>query len=288
MVDALGTKGFNLLRFDNFPVNKNSELGRALTKIIFSDNLEAIEALYRTVKGDDAKIAGTEINYFTRALIRAMELKGMDREDPETWEPNKIFLSDVFDVLAREMIQEDPQTIGLMTGTLEQYATPAGLDYATYNTPTDLDLDNDLVTITFGISQFSTDTRQKTLSYHFALRMAAQYAIRKFLFSGDETPQPFHIVIDEASQILTNASLVASVVRMISLLPAYGISVHLAFQDMKALERIEQWELGQGVDSTNTLLGTIPAFWMFGQERTSAAKAPAGWDPKSNNDPITG
>ncbi len=271
-VDAVGTKGFNLLHFDEFPVEPASPLGRALTQMSFDDNLAAIEALYLAVKGGRAAyVSGRERNLLIRALQLAMKRNGMSPDDPTTWSSDGIFLSDVYQVLARDLLHEDPDTVGLITSNLMQYGDPDGQYYPLYNTPSRLDLDHDLVVITFGLSQFSADERVKSLGYHFALRIAAQHAIRNFIFSEQVTP--YHIVIDEASQMLTSSALVSSVVRMLSLLPAYSISVHLAFQDMFALERADSLGVREGAGSMNTLLGTIPAYWLFGQEPESAAKA---------------
>ncbi|MCB2160637.1 hypothetical protein KQH40_00965 [bacterium] len=271
-VDAVGTTGFNLLRFDRFSVDPTSQLGNALTRMTFDDNLAAIEALYVAVKGGRASyISGQERNLLIRALQKAMRNKNMDPNDPTTWEPNGLFLRDVYQVLARELLHEAPDTINVMVNNLMQYGDPAGQYYKLYNTISDLDLSSDLVVITFGLSQFSADERVKSLAYHFALRIAAQHAIRNFIFSEEVTPT--HIVIDEASQMLTSSALVSSVVRMLSLLPAYNISVHLAFQDMFALERADALGASEGSGSMNTLLGTIPAYWLFNQEPESAAKA---------------
>jgi hypothetical protein len=271
-VDAVGTTGFNLLRFDQYPVDPSSTLGQTLTQMTFDDNLAAIEALYLAVKGGhNAFLTGQERNLLIRALQIAMRAKGMSPSDPTTWVPNGIFLRDVYQALARELVHEDPDTVGLIRNNLMQYGDPDGQYYQLYNTASELDLESDLVVITFGLSQFSADERLKSLAYHFALRIAAQHAVRSFIFSPEVTPH--HIVIDEASQMLTSSALVGSVVRMLSLLPAYSISVHLAFQDMFALERADGLGAREGAGSMNTLLGTIPAYWLFGQEPESAARA---------------
>jgi hypothetical protein len=271
-VDAVGTHGFNLLRFDPYPVEAASPLGQALARMAFDDNLAAVESLYLAAKGGrDSYVSGQERNLLIRALQLAMRQAGMPPDDPDSWRPDGLFLSDVYQVLARELMTEDPATVQLIVHNLMQYADPEGQYYRLYNTPTVLDLARDLVVITFGLSQFSADERVKALAYHFALRTAAQHAIRSFIFSPE--PVPCHIVIDEASQMLTTSALVSSVVRMLSLLPAYNISVHLAFQDMFALERADSLGAREGAASMNTLLGTLPAYWLFNQEPESAARA---------------
>lgn len=271
-VDAVGTTGFNLLRFENYPLDPDSQLGQALARMTFEDNLAAIKSLYRAAKGGKASyVSGTESNLLIRALQHAMKNKDMAPDDPTTWAPDRITFGDVYQVLVRELLHDDPATVKVIMNNLMQYGDPTGQYYTQYNTPTPLNLDDDLVVITFGLSQFSADQRLTALAYHFALRMAAQHSIRKFIL-GEEV-KPYHIVIDEASQMLTSPSLVSSVARMLSLLPAYGISVHLAFQDMFALERADALGAEENAGSMNSLLGTIPAYWLFNQEPQSAAKA---------------
>jgi len=269
VLPLLGAKGFNLIHFDTIE-DTSSQISIHLSNLMFESNMAAIEALYCKAKGlENTTISGIERNLLTNALKKAMTTAGMDPKNPTTWAPNKIFLSDVYQVLIREMYMEEPETIKFMRHILEQYADPSGQYFSQYNTPNDFNFDNDIITAIFGLSQFSDNTTSRTLASHFALRIASQHAIRSFL--TDKEPRPFHIIIDEASQMLTTASLVSSVVRMLSLLPAYGISVHLAFQDIRALINADNL-LGNGsdVESTNTLMGTIPAYWMFHQEPRSA------------------
>jgi hypothetical protein len=158
-----------------------------------------------------------------------------------------------------------------MAGVLEQYAAKSGQYFERYNTPNDFSLDADLVTATFGLANLSMDETAKSLSAHFAMRIAVSHAVRSFLLSPE--PTPFHIVIDEASQILTTPALVASVASMLSLLSAYGISVHLAFQTMDALRRADALGAAEGAASLNSLTGVIPAYWLFHQEPSSAQAA---------------
>lgn len=60
---------------------------------------------------------------------------------------------------------------------------------------------------------------------------------------------------------------------MLSLLSAYGISVHLAFQTMDAIRRADALGAAENASSMNTLSGTIPAYWLFHQEPQSAEAA---------------
>jgi hypothetical protein len=168
--------------------------------------------------------------------------------------------------------------VRLMAAVLEQYAAQDGQYYEQYNTPNDFSLDADLITATFGLAQLSSDETAKAISGHFAMRIGVNHAVRSFLMNKE--PVPFHIVIDEASQLLTTPALVSSVVAMISLLSAYGISVHLAFQTMEAIQRADGLGAAENASSMNTLSGVIPAYWLFHQEpavgrNRRAAAAPA-------------
>ncbi|MBN2499151.1 MAG: hypothetical protein JXB38_00210 [Anaerolineales bacterium] len=271
-LDALGGDGFNLFRFDPYPVQPESALGKTLRDMTYGDNVAALLAFYAALKGGRARVEAIEETYLEKALQTAMRQQGMQPDDPNTWTPDGVRLHDVYLVLAQQMLPENPAVIKVMVAILEQYADQTGQYFARYNTPVDLDLDNQLVAISFGLSQFSSDLKLPALAYHLALRIAAQHAIRTFLFSEDVVP--CHIVIDEASQMLINAGLVESVTRMLSLLPAYNIQLHLAFQDMHALERADRLLTEKGTaGTTNTLLGTIPAYWLFRQEPHSAQKA---------------
>jgi hypothetical protein len=62
-------------------------------------------------------------------------------------------------------------------------------------------------------------------------------------------------------------------VNILSLLGSYNVQVHLAFQDMKALKMADQL-IGAGQAETlasgNTLRGTIPAYYLFRQNASSA------------------
>lgn len=266
-----GGRGFNLLHFEPFSIPSGLELGVSLTNHVFAENLYAIEALYTLAKAQGGRATGVEKNLLTTALKRAMVLKGMDPKDPQTWEANRIFLYDVYEVLTREMFDQDPETIRLMQAVLEQYAAKDGQYFDQYNTPNTFSLDADLITATLGLAQLSADPAPRAITGHFALRLAANHAVRSFLNSSQ--PTPFHIVIDEASQLLTTPALVSSVVAMLSLLSAYGISVHLAFQDMEAITRADDMVSSEGAQSANTLSAVLPAYWLFNQGADSAAAA---------------
>jgi hypothetical protein len=269
---ALGkAQGFNLLQFEALPATPGSELGAAVAGLVFADNLAALEALYSLAKGGRGRASGVERNLLINALKRALVLSEMDPKDPSTWRPDRVFLADVYEVLTREMLQEEPQTIRMMAGVLEQYAAKSGQYFEQYNTPNDFSLEADLVTATFGLANLSMDETQRSLSAHFAMRLAVSHAVKSFLLSP--RPVRFHIVIDEASQLLTTPALVASVASMLSLLSAYGISVHLAFQTMDAIRRADALGSAEGAASLNTLSGVIPAYWLFHQEPSSAQAA---------------
>jgi hypothetical protein len=204
-------------------------------------------------------------------LKRAMQLKGLNPKNAATWKPNQVFLYDVYEVLTREMLDQDPKTVRMMAAVLEQYATKDGQYFEQYNTPYEFSLDADLITATFGLAQLSADKKGRSITAHFALRLAVQQAVRAFLSAPN--PIPFHIVIDEASQLLTTPVLVSSVAAMLSLLSSYGISVHLAFQDMQAIEQADQFAALEQGESLNRLSAVIPAYWLFHQEPASAEAA---------------
>lgn len=270
---GLGTKGFNLFQFSPLPQHINENVALQLAKLMFDDNLSALLTLYVLTSGGNRTLSGVERNLLTKALLKAMENKDMDSKDPRTWRTNTVFLRDVYEVLNREMRVEAPDEISLICSTLEQYATPTGQYFHTYNTAVDIDLSNQLNTMQFGMSQFSTgETGEKSLAYNFALRMAIQHAV--YSFFTDPVVRPYHIIIDEASQMLVTGMLVSSVVKILSLLPAYGISAHLNFQSFDAIIECDRLLGNSGsVDSTNSLISTIPAYWLFGQRPASARLA---------------
>jgi len=271
LISLRGASGFNLLHFEAIPPTPGSDLGTSLARLVFEDNLAALEALYTLAKGARATITGVERNLLINALKRAMVRGGLDPKDASTWSPNQVFLSDVYQVLKGDMDEEDKEIVRLMGNILEQYADRSGQYFEQYNTPNHFSLESDLITAVFGLGQLSSDETAKSLTSHFALRIAVNHAVQSFLRS--DHPTPFHIVIDEASQLLTTPALVSSVVAMLSLLSAYGISVHLAFQTMEAIQRADSFGTGDHAASINTLAGTIPAYWLFHQEPTSAETA---------------
>jgi len=206
------------------------------------------------------------------AMTAAMKHNAMDPKDGTTWGKNKIFLADVYNALISDLFEEDPDTINVMKQILEPYATREGHYYALFNTPVSLDFSNDINTIVFGTSQFSADPKFNFLAYHFALKIAAQHAIRSFVTNqGKYTP--YHIVIDEASQILVTPTIVGAMAKMMSLFQTYGISLHLAFQDMNAITHADTLSRGAVIGSGNTLSSVIPTYWLFKQEMNSARVA---------------
>jgi hypothetical protein len=111
---------------------------------------------------------------------------------------------------------------------------------------------------------------KRALAHRFALRIAAAQAIRRFLTFS--TPSPSHIILDEASQVLVDEYMVSTVVKMLSTLPAFGVTLHLAFQDAHALvkaDRIGQ-SGGNGAQSVNRPLGVLTTHWLFFQTPASA------------------
>jgi hypothetical protein len=264
-----GVRGFNLLQFEPLPATPGSDLGASISQLVFEENLAALVALYGLAKGRGSWVSGVERNLLTNALKGAMQNAGMDPKNASTWLPNRVFLSDVYAFLTGEAQAEDREILHSMAQVLEQYAAKTGQFFERYNTPNDFTLDGDLVTATFGLSQLNPDTTGRAIAAHFAMRLAVNRAVRAFLLSKE--PIPYHIVIDEASQLLTSPALVSSVVSMLSLLSAYGISVHLAFQTMEAISRADEMAEGvEGASSLNTLSGVIPAYWLFHQEPASA------------------
>lgn len=194
----------------------------------------------------------------------------MDAQDASTWEANRVFLADVYAVLAQELRQEDPGTVNIIASTLREHATEEGQFYAQYNTPRQVSLQSDLAVIQFGLSGIHVAGFERALAHHFALRIAATQAIRRFLTSS--TPSPTHIILDEASQVLVDEYMVSTVVKMLSTLPAFGVTLHLAFQDANALVKADRFGQsgGNGAQSVNTLLGVLGTHWLFFQAPASA------------------
>jgi len=142
--------------------------------------------------------------------------------------------------------------------------------YAQYNTPRQVSLQSDLAVIQFGLSGIHIAGFERALAHHFALRIAATQAIRRFLASS--TPSPTHIILNEASQVLVDEYMVSTVVKMLSTLPAFGVTLHLAFQDAHALAKADRFGQsgGNGAQSVNTLLGVLGTHWLFFQAPASA------------------
>jgi hypothetical protein len=270
IIDIMGGGGFNIFDFNGLGLSSLacSELAdheKSYADLVFGDNFAALVTLYEMEKGSMA--TGVERSFLMRGLQLALAAKDMDSKDPSTWGRDPVFLKDVYDQLGLTLKLEDPETVRIMLHILEHYATRRGQYFERFNTDRCFDLENDLIVMTFGLTQFSQDEKVRALSRHYALRIAYQAAIRAFLL-GDQAV-PFRIIIDEASQMLTSGNLVSSVVNMLSVLPAFNVSVHLAFQDMTALGRADRL-IAASTRSNNSLQGTIPAYYLFRQEPASA------------------
>jgi hypothetical protein len=265
VVDIAGKGGFNLFNFEMIP-NVDQQKYKQYGEIVFGDNKAALITLYSAAK--NARVTGSEISLLVSAMQGAMLEKGLDSKDPTTWGNGEIFLRDIYNYLAHNLRDKDQKTIRFMLNVLEQYATVGGQYFEKYNTPDRVSLDAELTLMSFGITQFSQDITAKALSYHFALRVAYQSAIKAFLMG--EATQPVHILIDEASQMLINGPIVSAVVEMLSLLNTYNISVHLAFQDMNALQKADSFGVQSASNTTNTLQGMLSTFYLFKQTPKSA------------------
>ena len=264
-----GGAGFNLFHFER--LDARDRRARDLAANTIADNLNALLTLYAFLKDSSRPfVSGPERSLLTRALRMAMERRGMDAQDASTWEANRVFLADVYAVLAQELRQEDPGTVNIIASTLREHATEEGQFYAQYNTPRQVSLQSDLAVIQFGLSGIHVAGFERALAHHFALRIAATQAIRRFLTSS--TPSPTHIILDEASQVLVDEYMVSTVVKMLSTLPAFGVTLHLAFQDANALVKADRFGQsgGNGAQSVNTLLGVLGTHWLFFQAPASA------------------
>lgn len=261
--------GFNLFHFDR--LEADGPRARRLAANTFADNLNALLTLYAFLKDSSRPfVSGPERSLLTRALRLAMERVGMDSQDPSSWDPDRLTLTDVYAVLAQELRQEDTVTAGVITATLQEHATESGQFYALYNTPRRVRLEADLSVIQFGIAGLHVAGFERALAHHFALRLAASAAVGRFLRTPN--PAPVHIIVDEASQVLVDEHMVSTVVKMLSTLPSFGVTLHLAFQDAHALARADRFgQAGEGsAQSVNTLLGTLGTYWLFYQTPASA------------------
>ena len=264
-----GGAGFNLFHFERLA--EDDPRARDLAVNAFADNLNALLTLYAFLKDPNRPfVSGPERSLLTRGLRMAMERKGMDSQDASTWGPNRLFLADVYAALAHELRQEDPATVNIITATLREYATENGQFYALYNTPREVSLKADLAVIQFGLFGIQQAGFERALAHHFALRIAAMQATRRFL--RQPHPAPVHIIVDEASQVLVDEHMVSTVVKMLSTLPAFGVTLHLAFQDAHALVKADRFGQvsGKGAQSVNTLLGVLGTYWLFYQAPASA------------------
>jgi len=72
--------------------------------------------------------------------------------------------------------------------------------------------------------------------------------------------------------VLVDEHMVSSVVKVLSTLPAFGVTLHLAFQDAHALVKADRFGQvgGNGAQSVNTLLGVLGTHWLFYQGPASA------------------
>ena len=186
------------------------------------------------------------------------------------WDANRLFPADVYAVLAQELREEDPRTANIVASTLREHVTEEGQFYILYNTPRQVGLPSDLAVIQFGLSGIHVAGFERALAHHFALRIAATQAIRRFLASS--APSPTRIILDEASKVLVDEGMVSTVVKMLSTPPAFGITLHIAFQDAHALVKADRFghSQGNGAQSVKTLLGVPVTGWLFFQAPASA------------------
>jgi len=270
-------RGFNLLSFPDLPASMNSGDRAALSELIFNGNLALLQSLYAGLRGQLSDISEQK-TYLTRALQKAMESASMDPWDASTWKGRSITIADVYSVLARELLPEGPEAIRPMLTLLNPYCEKDGIYQHLFNgsdRPLSFDELPDLTCITFGALSLGDETN-RILTQAFALQVAYQIAVQSFLVDmrGKTGQRPIHIVVDEASQVLTTSELVSQVVHMMSRLPAFGISLHLAFQDFAALRTADSLiTRGGSISSANTLTGVIPMFFLFGQTSQSAQTA---------------
>jgi hypothetical protein len=270
-------RGFNLLSFPDLPASMQSGDLLALSELIFNGNLALLQSLYAGLRGQLSDISEQK-TYLTRALQKAMANTGMDPWDASTWKGKTLTIADVYSVLARELLPEAPEAIRPMLTLLNPYCEKDGIYYHLFNSsdrPVSFEELPDLTCITFGALSLGDETN-RILTQAFALQVAYQVAVRSFLVDmrGRAGQRPIHIVVDEASQVLTTGELVSQVVHMMSKLPAFGISLHLAFQDFAALRTADSLiTRGGAINSANTLTGVIPMFFLFGQTSQSAQTA---------------
>ena len=171
-----GGAGFTLFHFER--MDGREPWARELAANTFAHNLKALLTLYAFLKDSNRPfVSGPERSLLTRALRMAMEHKGMNAQDALTWPINRLFLADVYAVLAQDLRQEDPSTVSIIASTLREHATGEGQFYAQYNTPRQVTLQSDLAVIQFGLSGIHVAGVERALAHHFALRIAATQAI---------------------------------------------------------------------------------------------------------------
>lgn len=269
LIEIGGGRGFNLFNFPEMKsIDMSAKLNKDFSDLVFQDNHTALRIMYGNLK--NFTVSGEEDSLLVKALQLAMKVKGMDSKDPSTWGKEDIFLKDVFDQLHLNLRDANPLTVQTMLTTLEQYATEEGQYYEMFNTPTNFDMSNELIGMTFGLAQFSQEKKIKNMIYQYALRIAFQSSVRSFIL--DKETVPIHVIIDEASQTLLNKSLTSTVVNIMTMLGAYNVSVHLAFQDMAAIYKADEGQ-SENQASINSLVGSIPAYLLFKQEPSSAEAA---------------
>jgi type IV secretory pathway VirB4 component len=258
-----GEEGMNILHFSR-PATQQ------LAEVMFDDNVTTIASRYASLKDSlNPSLTGPEVAMITRGLRRAMELKGLDSKDPSTWEPNKVFLEDVYEAIG-ELKESDHVSASLIMSTLYEYADPEGQYYRKYNTASSTQFTNDFVVIQFGRPGITANEYDRAADYHFAFRQAMNYAIERFI--QDERSRPIRIVVDEASQFLVDKYLVGSVIRAVSIGRAFSITVHLAFQSAAALRAADSLSGASGgtAQSINSLTGIGFTYQLFKSSPESA------------------
>jgi hypothetical protein len=265
-------RGLNLFHFQNLGIDPDSEDGKNLTRMFVEDNLNALFALYLTARGGEELLHGSERNMLMTALREAMKAKGLDETDISTWKPDRVFLRDVYQQLAQNLQNRDPQLVNTMLNCLRDYCTEDGWYYEHFHGTLAFDLQSDASLFQFGVNAYGSDGIIQTISQFAAFRMIAQQAITSYLLSPDL--KPFHIVVDEASHMLTSGYLIGTIVKYLTKLGSYNIHVHLAFQDMEAITRAdERLRESNNAPTTNTLASALSTYFLFMQAPSSAEAA---------------
>jgi hypothetical protein len=283
-VDLSGGEGFNPIRFEPFPpsVTGDDALLKDLALLVYEGNLAVVETLYATAKGDNATLSGAERGMIENAMRRAMDRKGMKHLDPSTWGNGIITLEDIYEEVGQDGVHKYPVEADLFIKNLRMYASRGELYYDQYNTHNTFASENPLVTFEFGLASSSENRQRLALMHLTTLRMVLQRAFLRYLL--DPEPVPYHIVIDEASQMLVHPSITSYVTRIISEYAKYGFSVHLAFQDMNALYAVDAAGVRDAhTYSVNKLLSVIHGYFVFQSENKSneAVVRALGLEPRT-------